>query len=275
MRIPPLRSGSQRRESWRREQPSRFRTSLQVATTLAFVIPTGAEGAAVLFRNTQVQKAGVADGPKINRLRFDRVGRMRVSVLLVLVFTGIHSGLSQEQATAESCREHTQLFYDGAPISRLPAQERTGIIAVVGPDLTASQAGMGFDTHDLTPGRLSSLLRYKELATEAGAERVVAVTYQDPTGCGNHGQCPGYLLAIGPHGVRSLVAKDGPLGMSVGGTWGAAVIPRKESAYPDLLFLATISGSEVAVGCYRWGGHAYNSGCDVPCAQVLAHPDQP
>ena len=205
---------------------------------------------------------------------FDIVCGMRVSALLVLIMTGIHSGLSQEQATGESCRENVRLFYDAPPISTLPAKERIGIIQVVLPELKAAETGMGLDTRDLTPEHLASMLRHKELATEEAGERIIAVTYQDPPECGNHGQCPAYLLDVGPQGVRSLIAKNGQFGMSVGGAWGAAVMLRKNSSYPDLLFLATISGSEIAVGCYRWQARTYASGCDVPCAQVLAHPNQ-
>lgn len=199
---------------------------------------------------------------------------MRVSALLVLVMTSVHAGLSQEQTKRNSCQGNIRLFYNAPSISTLPTTERVGIIDVILPELKASASGMGVDTRELTPEHLSSKLRYKELAAETRGERVVAVTYQEPPECGNHGQCPGYLLAIGAHGVRSLVTKNGQFGISVGGTWGAAVMPRKESAYPDLLFLATISSSEVAVGCYRWGGDSYSSGCDVPCAHELAHPKQ-
>lgn len=192
----------------------------------------------------------------------------------MMVFLSTHLALPQEPATADSCRENLKLFYNAPPISTLPANERNGIIRVVLPDLKASEAKMGFDPRDITPEHLASLLRFTELATAEG-ERVAAVTYQDPDGCGNHGQCSGYLLGIGPHGVRSLVPGNRPSGLSVGGTWGAAVMSRRENPHPDLLVLATISGSEVAVACYRWQGRDYSSSCDVPCVRVLAHPDQP
>ncbi len=181
---------------------------------------------------------------------------------------------SQEQPTYESCRENVKLFYNAPPILTLPAKERSGIIQAVLPDLKALEARMGFDQQDMTPKNLASLLRYTVLATGTAGERVAAVTFQDPSGCGNHGQCTAYLVGIGPRGVRSLVPENGQFGLSVGGTWGTAVILRKESAYPDLLVLATVSGSEVAVACYRWQGNSYIGNCDVPCKQVLAHPDQ-
>lgn len=201
---------------------------------------------------------------------------MRISALLVLLLLCVRSGPSQEQVTSESCQENVELFYNSPAIATLPAKERLGIIRVLLPELKASQAEMGFDTKDLTPQHLYSILRYRELTTAAPAERVVSVMYQgpEPDGCGNHGQCPAYLLSIGPQGVRSLIAKTEPSGMSVGGSWGAAVMPRKGSTYPDLLFLATIGGPDLAVECYRWQRHAYTSGCDIPCARALAHPDQ-
>ena len=197
--------------------------------------------------------------------------RFVASAILLL---GIPLALAQDKATFESCRESEKLFYNAAPVSTLPAKERSGIIDVVLPDLKNSEAKMGFDTKDLTPQRLGSLLRYTELAVETTGERVAAVTFQDPGECGNHGQCTGYLLGIGPHGVRPLLPKTAPFGISIGGTWGAAVLPREGSTYPDLLVLATVSGSEVAVACYRWQGTIYGGNCDVPCAKLLAHPDQ-
>jgi hypothetical protein len=182
--------------------------------------------------------------------------------------------LPQDQTTYDSCRENEKEFYDAAPISTLPTKERSGIIEVLFPDLQKSQATVGYDPRDLTPERLASLLRYTELAKGRAGERVAAVTYREPSGCGNHGQCPGYLVEIGPRGVRSLVTDEGE-GTSVGGTWGAAVILRKESVYPDILVLSTIS-PEVVVACYRWEGNSYTADwdCDVPCAQVLASPSQ-
>ena len=207
-------------------------------------------------------------------LCFATVCSMRFSSLLLVLILTVRTGFSQEQATEGSCQKNIRLFYNAPPISTLSTKERAGVIDVLFPELKASEASMGFDTRELTPERLSSMLRFKELATEARGERVLAVTYQDPVECGNHGQCPAYLLAIGQGGVTSLVTKNGHFDISVGGTWGVAVMPRNDSPYPDLLFLATISSSEIAVACYRWGGHAYSSGCDVPCARVLAHPYQ-
>ena len=133
---------------------------------------------------------------------------------------------------------------------------------------------MGWNPSDLAPQHLASMLRYTELAMGTHGERVAAITFRDPNGCGNHGQCTSYLLELGPSGVRSLVAETKQFGRSVGGTWGAAVIPRVGSPYPDLLVLATISASEVAVACYRWQGTLYDRNCDVPCSHILAHPDQ-
>ncbi len=183
--------------------------------------------------------------------------------------------LSQVQATPESCRATEKLFYNSPPISTLPISLRSEIIRVVLPDLKKSEAVMGFDTSDLTPQHMASMLRYTELAQQSGGERVAAITFRDPSGCGNHGQCTSYLLGISKAGVRFLVPQTKQFGQSVGGTWGAAVIPRDGSSHPDLLVLATVSGSEVAVACYRWHGKLYDGNCDVPCAQILAHPDQP
>ncbi len=202
----------------------------------------------------------------------DSVCNIKTSVCVVIFLTSSGPGLSQDQTAGESCRQSVKLFYDAPPISTLPVKERVGITQVVLPELKASEAKMGFDTRDLTSEHLSSMLRYKELFTGAAGERVMAVTYQDLAECGNHGQCPAYLIEVGPQGVRSLIVKNGQFGMSVGGAWGAAVMSRKNSVHPDLLFLATISGSEVAVGCYRWQAVSYTTGCDVPCARVLAHP---
>jgi hypothetical protein len=212
------------------------------------------------------------------RFIFLRVGLRMKFLATVIILLTLSSALSpvtaQERATPESCRESEKLFYNAPPISILSAKEQSGIIRVVRPDLQTSESKMGFDPQDLTPARLLSLLRYTELALGTAGERIAVVTFQDPNGCGNHGQCTGYLVAVGPHGVRSLAPKTKQFGLSIGATWGAAVLPRKESAYPDLLVLATVSGSEVAVGCYRWQGTAYDRNCDVPCAQLLAHPDQ-
>ena len=182
--------------------------------------------------------------------------------------------LPQDQVTGESCRASEKLFYNSPSISTLTASERSGIIRTVLPDLKKSQANMGMDTAGLTPQHLGSMLRYTELAVAAGGERVAAITFRDPDQCGNHGQCTSYLLGIGPTGVRSLVPETKQSGLSVGGSWGAAVLPRGGSTYPDLLVLATISGSEVAVACYRWQGKLYDGSCNVPCSQILAHPDQ-
>ena len=196
-----------------------------------------------------------------------------LAAAILLVSTPL--ALSQPQATSESCRATEKLFYNSPPISTLPASQRAGILRVVLPDLQRSEANTGMDTTDLTPKRLASTLRYTELAIGAGGERIAAITFRDdPDTCGNHGQCTSYLVGIGPSGVRSLVPETKQFGLSVGGTWGAAVIPRDGSTHPDLLVLATISGSEVAVACYRWRGKLYDGSCSVPCAQILAHPDQ-
>ena len=199
--------------------------------------------------------------------------QMQVSAWLVLLLVSVLA-TSAQQLTGDDCRDNLQLLYDAPSIATLPAKERLGIIAVLLPELKASQSAMGFDTTSLTPHHLSSLLRFKELTGAAPAERVVAVTFQEADQCGNHGQCPAYLLGIGPQKVRSLIAKGGPSGISVGGSWGAVPFPREGSTYPDLLFLATISGSAVDVECFRWQHQAYASGCDLPCARVLAHPDR-
>lgn len=197
---------------------------------------------------------------------------MRI-LALVLLLLSPPLVLPQDQATFDSCRANVKEFYNAAPISTLPTKERRRIIQVILPDLQKSQATID-DPRDLTPERLASLLRYTELATGTDGQRVAAVIYREPSGCGNHGQCPGYLLGIGPRGVRSLVPDHGD-GLSVGDTWGGAVALRKESAYPDVLVLAS-NGPELVVGCYRWQGNSYTADwdCDVPCAQALTHPNQ-
>jgi hypothetical protein len=179
--------------------------------------------------------------------------------------------LPQDQATFDSCRGEVKELYNAAPISTLPSKECNGIIQVLLPDLRKAN-GMGYDPQDLTPRRLASLLRYTELATGKAGQRVAAVIYRDPGGCGNHGQCPGYLLGIGPGGVRSLIPDQGE-GMSVGGTWGAEAILRKGSVYPDVLVLSSM-GPGITVACHRWQGNAYTGDCDVPCVQALTHPNQ-
>jgi hypothetical protein len=172
--------------------------------------------------------------------------------------------LPQEQATNNSCNWDIKEFYNADKISILPKKERNGIVQALLPDLRKSQPGMGYEPQDLTPQRLASLLRYTELTKTIAGRQIGAVTYQpqEPYACGNHGQCSGYLVEIGPHGVRSLVTDEGQ-GTSVGGTWGGVVLSRKGSPYPDILVLSTIS-PEVSVACYRWQGKSYESGCDVP-----------
>jgi hypothetical protein len=205
----------------------------------------------------------------------DMVLFMSVLASLLLLLTSPFA-LPQDQTTYDSCRQDVKEFYNAAPISTLPTKERSGIIRVLLPDLQ-SQATVGYDPRDLTPERLASLLRYTELAKGRAGQRVAAVTYQpqEPFACGNHGQCPGYLVEIGPRGVKSLVTEEGK-GSSVGDTWGAAVISRKGSVYPDLLVLSTIS-PEVVVACYRWQGNFYTADwdCDVPCAQAFSPPKLP
>ena len=199
--------------------------------------------------------------------------RMLLAVLVPLLV--VPGPRSQAQTPSfESCRRQVHLLYDAPPVSTLPVKERSGIIHLLLPDLKASEGKMGFDTQDLTPRRLASMLRFQVLGTARSSERIVSVTYQDSPQCGNHGQCPAYLLGVRARGVRSLVPPRAGVGLSVGGAWGAAVFSRQQSSYPDLLFLATISASEVAVACYRWEAGAYTANCEVPCSQPLAHPDQ-
>jgi hypothetical protein len=200
---------------------------------------------------------------------------MSVLASLLLLLTPALA-LSQDQSTYDSCRAMVKEFYNAAPISTLPTKERSGIIRVLLPDLQKSPATVDHDPRNLTPERLASLLRYTELAKGRAGQRVAAVTYQpqEPFACGNHGQCPGYLVEIGPRGVRSLVTEEEE-GPSVGETWGAAVISRKGSVYPDLLVLSTNS-PEVVVACYRWQGNSYTADwdCDVPCAQAFSPSKQ-
>lgn len=102
-----------------------------------------------------------------------------------IVILCVHPGRSPEQATGESCQENIRLLHGAPSIATLPVKEGAKIIEVVLPGLMTLEAR--YDIQNMTPEQLSSVLRYQQLAIEASGERIIAMTYQDPTGCGNHG----------------------------------------------------------------------------------------
>ncbi len=197
------------------------------------------------------------------------------ALLLLLLLLACTAQIAEPQNDYASCHDKVQLLWNAALISDLPAEERSGVIQAVLPELERDAKRSGYDPQDLVPARLSTLLRYKHLPEISGGlphVHILVVSFNYPTACGNHGQCPTYLLGANRQTVHSIVKESPGFGRSIGGTWGVAVLNRKGSPYPDLLSLATISGQEIAVTCFRWSGTEYAYHCDVPCARILAHP---
>lgn len=112
-------------------------------------------------------------------------------------------------------------------------------------------------------------LQYKYVLGTTPEEQLLLVRYNSNTVCGQHDNCPVWIIRFMRNGAQSMVPwQDEHLGTSAGGGWGVGLRPRTGSEYPDLILLTHLSSSQTGLACYRESKGKYlRVDCPPECAQ--------
>jgi hypothetical protein len=192
---------------------------------------------------------------------------MRTSIWILFALT-FHAASPRVEAQY-SCPAKVESFAGEKPILTLPAKYRDGIIGVVLPDLMANANASGYEPEDLRPAKLLHNLTYLSVSTSQANDRLWIVRFNTHQACGAHDGCPSYILSSSSTGVRNLFeGHDSSSGTSAGGAAGIAILPERNTAHPELLFLNHLSAFETAVGCFVWNKGKYHA---TPCSAECAH----
>lgn len=203
---------------------------------------------------------------------------MNRKVLLYVVFPLLSLAACFAQVTSASptCSIKIQSLRSAAPFSSLATDEQKKILRALSDDIiemSEIDIASQFSSHAKYRDYFVRHLEFETAAETSATERLLVLRYHSNTMCGEHENCPVWIVHLAHGKAESMVPWQKELGTSAGGGWAIGVQPSLTN-YPDLILLTHLSSTQTALACYQASKNNYlRVACAPECAQLLEHGD--
>jgi hypothetical protein len=208
------------------------------------------------------------------------------SLLIFALITGLVStrACAGFPDIAPACGSRLTMLTDEPSIATFPQGLQHKIIAALRADILAEGRATdvcyeGQDT-DCEQPALSTALHLRRLSQPTSPRQLYLVWWHVPLICGNHVNCPIWLVEVGPASARNLVQKatqENP-GRTLDGGWGFTILPDKKPLSRLMIVGPTYiegHGAAAAGSCWRETNNGYEAEpCPAICDDELNKPSQ-
>jgi|GEM_PF-5868391 hypothetical protein len=195
---------------------------------------------------------------------------LRIANALLLLLLGATIANS-ESASPGPTRVHS--FKDSAPLSSLPHEQQKNVLRALSDDIAElSQLDIASTTRSKSAYRqyVTDRLQFQPVT-----EQLLLVSYKSNTVCGQHENCPVWIIRLDASTARSMVPWQNELGTSAGGAWGFASHADVNAPYPELVLLTHLSSAQTGLACYReTKQHYLRVTCSPGSTRWLQYADQ-
>jgi hypothetical protein len=199
------------------------------------------------------------------------------SLIVVALVTGLVStrACAGYPDIAPVCGSHVTMLTDAPSLATFPVGLQHTIMAALHTDILAEGRATGAcfegQNTDCQQPALRTALHLRRLSPTTPKRQLYLVWWYVPTLCGNHVNCPIWLVEVGPAGARNLVQKatEQNPGRSLDGGWGFAILPDKNSLTRLMIvgptFIEGHHGAAAIGSCWHEANSGYES---EPCPTI-------
>lgn len=200
----------------------------------------------------------------------------KVLFYLASPFLSLAACFAQVTHASPTCSLKIQSLRSAVPFSSLPQNDQKKVLRALSDDIiemSEIDIASQFSSHAKYRNYFVRHLEFETVAKKDATKRLLLLRYHSNTMCGEHENCPVWIVHIAHGKAESMVPWQKELGTSAGGGWALGVQPSLTS-YPNLILLTHLSSTQTALACYQASKNNYlRVACAPECAQLLEHGD--
>jgi hypothetical protein len=197
------------------------------------------------------------------------------AVLLLLVVSTVEARSADGPS---SCATKINSLKSATPLSTLAKSQQKKVLRALSDDIaeiaeidiaSTERSKAGYKQY------VADRLQFEQIKTASPNEQLLVVSYKSHTVCGQHENCPVWIVSLGQSKAHSMVPWQEELGTSAGGGWGFVSRPGSNASYPDLILLTHLSSAQTGLACYRESKQQYlRVPCSPECSRWLQYADE-
>jgi|SRR5579883_530641 hypothetical protein len=197
------------------------------------------------------------------------------SMLLFLLF---YAMTAHGAPGPSSCAAKIHSLKDSAPLATLTKQQQKKVLQALSDDI-AEIAEVDIASTEKSKAAyrqyVAQRLQFQPVRSASSKEQLLLISYHSNTVCGQHENCPVWIVSLDASKARSLVPWQKELGTSAGGGWGFVSRPDGAAPYPELILLTHLSSAQTGLACYRETKKQYlRVPCSPECSRWLQYADE-
>jgi hypothetical protein len=207
-------------------------------------------------------------------MRISHVSNVLATMLLVVA-----SAISANGAEGpSSCAAKINSLKSAEPLSTLAKSQQKKVLRALNDDIaeiaeidiaSTERSKAGYKQY------VADRLQFERVKTASPNKQLLMVSYKSHTMCGQHENCPVWIVSLDAAKARSMVPWQEELGTSAGGGWGFVSRPGSNASFPELILLTHLSSAQTGLACYRESRQQYlRVPCSPECSRWLQYADE-
>jgi hypothetical protein len=196
----------------------------------------------------------------------------------VLLLPLLYAMTAHGGAGPSSCAAKIHSLKDSAPLTALTKEQQKKVLQALSDDI-AEIAEVDIASTEKSKAAyrqyVTERLQFQPVMLASSKEQLLLVSYHSNTVCGQHENCPVWIVGLDASKARSMVPWQKELGTSAGGGWGFVSRPDATVSYPELILLTHLSSAQTGLACYRETKKQYlRVPCSPECLRWLQYADE-